>query len=72
MTVAELIEELRKYPPDTPVVAHHEGDTFWDTSPTHRLMDCDKDGQYDFSHNCIDELLPLKEGHKRMGVVLFW
>jgi hypothetical protein len=32
MTVAELIEELRTLPPDTPVLAWDDGDEEWTTS----------------------------------------
>ena len=73
MTVSELIEELRKYPPDMPIVTHHEGDTFWDGEPEYRLMDRDKDGQYYFCDLlCDEEGIPLKEGHQRIKVALFW
>ena len=73
MTIGRLIEQLKKYPPDTPIVAHHEGDTFWDSALEYTTMDRDKNGQYylcDFL--CDEEGMPLKEGHQRMKVALFW
>lgn len=72
MTVAELIEELRKYPPDMPIVNHHEGDTFWDGGPVTMLMDRDKDGQYHCAEDLCDQAVPLEEGRERMWVALFW
>ena len=37
MTVGELIEELQKYPPDTPIV--HEYDSSWGTIRKPKLLD---------------------------------